>query len=346
MSENLVAWVLLLAAAAYACGGGTDYGAGFWDLVAGGARRGERPRRLIDHAMAPVWEVNNVWLVFVLVVMWTGFPAAFQAVFSALWFPLACAVVGLVLRGAGFAFRKPTHRLSGRRLYGAVFALASLLTPFFLGAAVGGIASGRVTPGSTRATTEVWANPTSLMTGLLAVAAGAFLGAVFLAGDARRLAAHDLTGYFTRRAMGSLVVLALLAVAGLFVTRDDARYVHDGLTSGVGLVPVALAVLCALGTVGLLAGGRFLAARCAAVAAVALVVVAWGVAQRPYVFPSTLTVAEAAGAPATMRWLVLVSLVALVLVAPTLILLYRLDVRGALETLSEEELRGRPEQGT
>lgn len=340
MSEDLVAWVLLLAAAAYACGGGTDYGAGFWDLVAGGAERGRRPRWLIDHAMAPVWEANNVWLIFVLVVMWTGFPPVFQAVFSALWFPLTLAAVGLVLRGAGFALRKPTHRLSGRRLYGAAFAVASVLTPFFLGAAVGGVVSGRVTAGADRASTEAWVNPTSLMTGLLAVAASAFLGAVFLTGDARRLGAHDLVGYFRWRAFGSLAALVVLALVGLVVTRDDAAYVHGGLTSGAGLVIVVLAAVCAAATVILLRRERTHWQRGCAVAAVALVVVAWGVAQRPYVLPTTLTVAEGAGALATVRWLVLVSVVALVLVGPALVLLYRLDARGRLEAITDEELQG------
>lgn len=137
MIEDVVAWVLLATVAAYACAGGTDYGAGFWDLLAGGAERGKRPRWLIDHAMEPVWETNNVWLIFVLVIMWTGFPVLFQTVFTAMWFPLALAAVGLVLRGAGFALRKPTRRLARRRVVGAVFATSSLLTPFFLGAAVG-----------------------------------------------------------------------------------------------------------------------------------------------------------------------------------------------------------------
>src|SRR5690242_12429016 len=109
---EVMAWVLVVVIAAYACGGGTDYGAGFWDLLAGGADRGKGVRRLIDHAMAPVWEVNNVWLIFVLVLMWTGFPRFFQAVFTALWLPLVLAAVGMVLRGAGFALRKPSRRLA------------------------------------------------------------------------------------------------------------------------------------------------------------------------------------------------------------------------------------------
>ncbi|MFF1596006.1 cytochrome d ubiquinol oxidase subunit II [Streptomyces mirabilis] len=338
MIEDVVAWVLLVAVAAYACAGGTDYGAGFWDLVAGGAERGKRPRWLIDHAMEPVWETNNVWLVFVLVIMWTGFPVLFQTLFSAMWLPLALAAVGLVLRGADFALRKPTRRLAGRRIYGAVFAVSSLLTPFFLGAAVGGIATGRVAPG-TQASADAWSNGTSVIAGLLTVAATAFLGAVFLTADARRFDAPDLVGYFRLRAWCTLVVLAVLAVVGLTVTHDDAPYVYDGLTGGIGLVLVLIAVLSALTTAWLLYRVATGWARVTAIGSVALVVVAWGLAQRPYLIPTSLTVSQAAGAATTLRWLMLVTVVAVVLVGPPLVLLYRLDTRGALQPLTEADLR-------
>jgi len=338
MIEDVVAWVLLAAVAAYACAGGTDYGAGFWDLVAGGAERGKRPRWLIDHAMEPVWETNNVWLIFVLVITWTGFPVLFETVFSAMWLPLALAAVGLVLRGAGFALRKPTRRLARRRVYGAVFAVSSLLTPFFLGAAIGGIATGQVAPG-TNASAHAWSNGTSVITGLLTVAATAFLGAVFLAADARRFDAPDLVGYFRLRAWCSLGVLAVLAVVGLAVTHNDAPYVHDGLTSGIGLALVLVAVVSALATAGLLYRTATGWARVTAVGSVALVVLAWGLAQRPYLIPTSLTVSQAAGASTTLRWLMLVTVIAVVLVGPPLVLLYRLDTRGVLQPLTEADLR-------
>ncbi|MCZ4513402.1 cytochrome d ubiquinol oxidase subunit II [Streptomyces sp. ActVer] len=338
MIEDAVAWVLLAAVAAYACAGGTDYGAGFWDLLAGGAERGRRPRWLIDHAMAPVWETNNVWLIFVLVVMWTGFPVLFQTVFTAMWLPLALAAVGLVLRGAGFALRKPTRRLARRRVYGAVFAVSSVVTPFFLGAVVGGLATGRVAPG-TKASADAWSNGTSVIAGLLTVAATAFLGAVFLTADARRFDAADLVGYFRLRAWSSLGVIAVLAVVGLVVTDDDARYVHDGLTSGIGLALVLVAAVGALATAGLLYRAATGWARITAVGSVALVVLAWGLAQRPYLIPTSLTVSQAAGASTTLRWLMLVTVVAVVLVGPPLVLLYRLDTVGALQPLTEADLR-------
>ncbi|MEU8577168.1 cytochrome d ubiquinol oxidase subunit II [Streptomyces asoensis] len=338
MIADVMAVVLLLAIAAYACAGGTDYGAGFWDLTAGGAERGRRPRRLIDHAMAPVWEVNNVWLIFVLVIMWTGFPVLFQRVFTAMWLPLALAAVGTVLRGAGFALRKPARRLVGRRLYGAVFAVSSLLTPFFLGAAAGGVASGRVTA-ATRASTDAWANPTSVLFGLLAVAATASLGAVFLAADARRFAEPQLDGYFRRRALGALAAVAVLAVITLFVTHGDAPHTWHGLTHGAGLVFVVVSALATAATVWLLTRPSGAWSRVAAVGVVASAVIAWGLAQRPYLVPTSLTVAEGAGADTSLRWLGIVTLVALVLVVPAVAFLYWLDTHGELESLTDADLR-------
>ncbi|MEV6394624.1 cytochrome d ubiquinol oxidase subunit II [Streptomyces sp. NPDC051907] len=338
MIADLIAVVLLLAVTAYACAGGTDYGAGFWDLTAGGAERGRRPRWLIDHAMAPVWEVNNVWLIFIFVIMWTGFPTLFQTVFSAMWLPLALAAVGMVLRGAGFAFRKAAQRLVGRRLYGAVFAVASLVTPFFLGAAVGGVASGRVAPG-TEASADAWSNPTSILFGILAIATTAFLGAVFLAGDARRFDAPDLVPYFRWRALASLAAIAVAGVVTLFVTHGDAPHVWHGLTHGVGLAFVILSAAAALATAWLLLRTPGDWARVTAVAVVASAVVAWGMAQRPYLIPTSLTVAEAAGSSATLTWLAVVTLVAAVIVFPAVGLLYWLDTHGELEELSDTDLR-------
>jgi cytochrome d ubiquinol oxidase subunit II len=333
---ELIAWVLVIAIAAYACAGGTDYGAGFWDLLAGGAERGKQPRRLIDQAMAPVWEANNVWLIFVLVIMWTGFPTMFQAVFSAMWLPLALAAVGLVLRGAGFALRKPTRRLAQQRVYGAVFAISSLLTPFFLGAVLGGIASGRVKVGTT-ASADAWANGTSVLTGLLAIAAAAFLGAVFLCSDALRFGADDLVDYFRLRAMIAFAALVVLALIGLPVTHNDARYVWNGLTGGLGLLLIILAAVCGLATVLLLWRRSYGLSRYTSVASVALTVGAWGFAQRPYLLPTSLTVAEAAGADHTLRWLVIVTAIAIVLIGPALVLLYRLDTMGELEELTDAD---------
>jgi cytochrome bd ubiquinol oxidase subunit II len=243
-----------------------------------------------------------------------------------------------VLRGGGFALRKPVRRLAGRRLYGAVFAVASLVTPFFLGAAAGGVASGRVTATST-ASTDAWANPTSLLFGLLAIAVTATLGAVFLAADARRFAAPDLDRYFRRRALGALAAVAVLAVVTLFVTHGDAPHVWHGLTHGAGLVFVVVAALATLATAWLLTRPSGAWSRVAAVGVVASAVIAWGLAQRPYLVPTSLTVAEGAGDHTTLRWLTFVTLVAVVFVIPAVALLYWLDTHGELEGLTDADLR-------
>ena len=179
--------ILWVAAMLYALLAGADFGAGFWDLTAGGTERGRRPRALIDRAVGPVWEANHVWLIFVLVILWTAFPKAYSSILSTLFIPFTLAALGIVLRGAGFAFRKASTRLGVQRAYGAIFAVSAVVTPFFLGAAIGGIASGRVPSGNAAGDIWTsWANPSGAMVGALAVAACAFLAAVYLTADARR----------------------------------------------------------------------------------------------------------------------------------------------------------------
>src|SRR5213592_2648397 len=144
---DVAAVILFVGVTAYAVFGGADFGAGFWDLVAGGTARGERPREVIDHSIAPVWEANHVWLIFSFVVLWTCFPEAYASIGLTLFVPLTLAAAGIVVRGASFAFRKAVLRTRDQRNFGAAFAVSSVLVPYCLGAAAGGIASGRVPSG-------------------------------------------------------------------------------------------------------------------------------------------------------------------------------------------------------
>src|SRR6476620_11668692 len=128
-----VALVLFLAITAYAVLGGADFGAGFWDLIAGGSARGERPREVIDHSIGPVWEANHVWLIFIFVVLWTGFSEAYASITLTLYVPLTLAALGIVLRGSSFAFRKTAFRTRDRRNFGAAFARSSVRVPYCMG---------------------------------------------------------------------------------------------------------------------------------------------------------------------------------------------------------------------
>jgi cytochrome d ubiquinol oxidase subunit II len=155
-----------IAVTAYALLAGADFGAGFWDLTAGSARQGQARRNLIEHSIGPVWEANHVWLIFVLVLTWSAFPPAFAAIASTEYIPLTLIAIGIIARGSAFAFRKAVTELWQRRLFGAAFAFSSVVTPFFLGAVAGGVASGRVPPGLARGgVITSWCNPTSLTCG-------------------------------------------------------------------------------------------------------------------------------------------------------------------------------------
>ena len=162
--------VMFVGLIAYALFGGADFGAGIWDLLAGGTVGGARQRAQIEHSIAPVWEANHVWLIFVLVVLWTAFSTGFAAIVTTLYIPLTLAAFGMIARGAAFAFRKSISSLPMRRFFGACFAASSLATPFFLGTVVGGVASSRVPPGIAAGNVvTAWLNPTSILGGVLAV---------------------------------------------------------------------------------------------------------------------------------------------------------------------------------
>jgi cytochrome d ubiquinol oxidase subunit II len=258
---------------------------------------------------------------------------------STTWVAVTIAALGLVVRGAAFAIRKPTYQRSRRRRLGFVFGVASLLAPFFLAAAIGGVASGRVPPGN-RAGDPVtsWFNPTSVLFGTLALIAAAFIAASFLVSDARRFGAPDLEIYFRRRSTVAAGLLPPTMGIGLLVVHEDAKALYDGLTSGWGLGFAVSAVVFVLVTVLLLSRDVLRGTRLTSIAAVASLVLAWGFAQRPYALPTTLTIDEAAGDPNTMRWLVIVTIIAVVLIGPALALLYRLDLTDRLAADHDEDL--------
>ncbi len=331
MSEvDAVLAVLWVGVTLYAIFGGADFGVGIWDLLAGGAEEGARERELIEHSIAPVWEANHTWLIFCLVVLWTGFPEAFAAVMSTMFVPLSLAALGIVLRGSGFAFRKVTTRLVDRRLFGAIFAISSLLTPFFMGTVVGGIASGRVPAGGGGDRLAAWLNWTSVLVGLLFVATCAYLAAVLLVRDARQAGDDALARAFVRRGLVAAAVAGALALGGLAVLRDDARPLYDGLLDE-GLPLVALSGACGAAALALLWRGAPRGTRPLAALAVTAVIWAWGAAQYPDLLPGSLTVSAGAASDDTLAALLVVFGAAAVIVAPALALLYTLHQRARLE---------------
>ena len=310
---------------------GADFGAGLWQLTAGSGPCAERLRDHAHRAMAPVWEANHVWLIFVLTVFWTAYPGAFGAIAVSLAVPLFVAGLGIVLRGTAYALHSGAADHRERRLIDTVFGVSSVLTPFAMGAAVGAIASGRVTvrPGPTDLVSG-WLNPTSVTVGALAVAVAGYLAAVYLAADARRVGDRELVSRFRRRALGAGVASGALAISGLAVLRADAPRLFDGLTRGPGLAALAVSVGAGLAALALVWARRFDAARPAAALAVAAVVLGWAVVQRPVLLPG-LSVARAAAPPATLAALVVAVAAGGVLLVPALGLLFRLVLAGEFE---------------
>jgi cytochrome bd-type quinol oxidase subunit 2 len=336
---EVVLSVMFVGLVAYGLFAGADFGAGIWDLLAGGTRRGARQRDLIEHSIAPVWEANHVWLIFVLVVLWTAFSGAFAAVVTTLYIPLTLAAFGMIARGAAFAFRKSITTLGMRRFLGAGFALSSLVTPYFLGAVVGGVASGRVPPGIAAGDVVTsWVNPTSVLGGVLAVLVCAYLAAVFLCGDARREGAEDLAEQFRVRALGTAVLTGVTGVAGLFVLRADAPLLFDGLTGRAAPV-VALSVVAGLAALWLLATRRYAPARLASALAVAAILAGWAVAQYPYVLLPEVTIEEAATGRATLVAMLVALIGGTVVLLPALVYLYVLFQRSPPHREADESVR-------
>ena len=325
-----VAIVMFAGITLYALFAGADFGGGFWDLFAGSAERGADARALIEHSVAPVWEANHVWLIFVLVVLWTAFPTAFGPIMSTLAVPLTLAAIGIILRGASFAFRKASIPVETRRVFGAVFALSSVLTPFFLGAVVGGVASGRVPASGTGSLVHSWLNPTSMLGGALAVVVCAFLAAVYLSADADARHLTKLTDYFARRAVGAGIVAGAVALCGIAVLHADAPHLFHHLT-GRALPLLVLSTAGGLGTLALLRAHHLRAARAAAAVAVVAVLGGWAAGQYPYLIVNEVTISRGQGAHATLEALLGCTVVGLVVVGPALGWLLLLARRGVLE---------------
>jgi cytochrome bd ubiquinol oxidase subunit II len=334
--RDVPAILILVGLAAYVVLAGADFGAGFWQLSSGTTARDRKIREHAYHAMGPVWEANHVWLIFVLVVCWTAYPVAFGSIASTLAVPLFLAAVGIILRGTAYVLRTTAETARGRRRVELLFALSSILTPFALGAAVGGIASGRVPVGNARGDLMTsWLNPTSALVGGLAVVTGAYLAAVYLAADTRRLDDGELVAAFRSRALAAGLAAGAIAIGGLAVIRSDAPRIWDGLTTGAGLAALIMSTVAGVATLALVRLDRFGPARICAALAVAAIVAGWALAQKPRLLPGLTIDAAAAPRPTLVALLVGAAIGAAVLL-PSLVLLFGLFLSGSFDAAPRE----------
>jgi cytochrome d ubiquinol oxidase subunit II len=324
---------------------GADFGAGVWQLLAPRGKRGEAIRDLAHHSMGPVWEANHVWLIFVLTVTWTAYPTFLGSVASTLAVPLFIAAVGIILRGASYALRAGARERE-MRIIDSVLGVASLITPFALGAAAGGIASERVPVGNAAGhLLSSWLNPTSVLIGVLSVAFSAYLAAVYLAADAESHGEPGLVEAFRRRALASGAAAGGLALAGLFVLHGDAPRLYTGLLHGAALAMVIVSVLSGLVIVALVFVRRFALARYGVAVPIAAVIAGWAFARYPTLLPG-LSVHGAAAPRDTLICLIVAVLAGGALLFPSLALLFRLLLGGHLQSATAEEAGPSPGPAT
>jgi cytochrome d ubiquinol oxidase subunit II len=325
---DLVAAVMLLSLVIYVLFGGADFGGGVWDLLASGPRAALQ-RRVIEAAIAPIWEANHVWLILVIVLLFSAFPVAYAAASTALHIPLAALLLGIVARGSAFVFRhysRPSDRV--QRRWGRVFAVASVVTPVFLGVTLGAISAGRLRVRDgvpTSGFVAPWLGGFQLAVGLFTLALCAFLAAVYLIDETDDRALQD---DFRRRALASGVAVAALALACGVAAPGSARPLFGSWWSWpLQLVTGAAAV----GAFVSLLARRRRAARAFAVAQVALIVLGWGAAQHPYLIVPDVTIDGAAAPRRTLELLLATLAAGAALLLPSLALMLRVFKRRATD---------------
>jgi cytochrome bd ubiquinol oxidase subunit II len=328
----LLGGAILGALVLYALFGGADFGGGVWHLLSSGPRK-ERQRALIAEAIAPIWEANHVWLILVVVVLFTGFPPAFAEISTSLHTPLLALLVAIVIRGAAFAFRSATsERPVEARGWGAAFAFGSLTAPVVLGMIVGTLASGRLTASAAATVSPLtmtgpWLAPFPIVTGLFALALFSYLAAVYLTLDAEDDV--QVQEDFRHRALIAGLLTGVLALTTFLLAGHGAPLVRRGLTARPWSWPLhgatAVAALVALGA---LFARSWRVARAAAAIQVTLVVLGWGASQYPFIIVPSLTgsalTLQSASAPQATQRLLLWTLVAgAIVLLPSLRLLIR-----------------------
>jgi len=304
-TESILAWAMLGALIFYAVSGGADYGGGMWDLLAHGPRAA-RQRKAIAQAIGPIWEANHVWLILVIVLLFAAFPPAFAVIMTALNIPMTVILLGIVLRGSAFIFRKyDRQRDAVQRRWSTVFGIASFLTPFFLGLCLGALASGDIRVEEGLVTTGFfagWTRPFAIACGLFAQGLFAYLAATYLAVDTR--VEPDLQEDFRRRALVSGLMLAPAAALVVFLARAGAPTLFAGHTAAWAPVLLAATSVCAVGGLAALWQRRFRWAQFLIAGQVVLILLGWGIAQFPHLVVPDVTVAGAATSDHTLQLLV------------------------------------------
>ena len=325
MLETLIATVMLAALILYALMGGADYGGGMWDLLASGPRK-QRQRQAIVEAIAPIWEANHVWLILVIVLLFSAFPRAFSTTMIALHIPITAMLIGIVLRGSAFIFRKYDSTAdSVQRRWSTIFGIASLLTPFFQGLTLGALTTGDIHLVGDQVTTGFfagWLTPFALTCGLFALTLFAFLAATYM--TVATQSQPDLQNDFRLRALWAEAALIPLAIIVFITSKYGAPLMYHGLTNWWAPLLLAWTALSAISATLALCFSRFYLARIAAAMQVTFILAGWGLAQFPHLVTPDVTIQTAAAPESTLKLLLLALGAGAVVLIPSLIYLFQI----------------------
>jgi cytochrome d ubiquinol oxidase subunit II len=325
MLETLIAAIMLASLILYALMGGADYGGGMWDLLACGSRA-QRQRHAIVEAIAPIWEANHVWLILVIVLLFTAFPRAFSTMMVALHIPITAMLIGIVLRGSAFVFRKyDSTEDAVQRRWSTVFGVASFFTPFFQGLTLGALTTGDIHLAGDRVTTGFfagWLTPFALTCGLFALALFAFLAATYMTVDAR--SEPDLQDDFRLRGIWAQIALILLAIIVFITSKNGAPLMYHGLTTWWAPIVLGWTILSAIIAFLALWFRAFYLARTAAVVQVIFILVGWALAQFPHLVTPDITIYNAAAPESTLKLLLLALGAGAVALLPSLLYLFQI----------------------
>ena len=324
MFELIVAGFMFAALIFYAVTGDADYGGGIWDLVATGPRA-DAQRSAIERAIGPIWEADHVWLILIVVILFTGFPPAFAAMMTALNIPFTLMLIGIVLRGSAFVFRKYDVRSEGtQRRWSALFGAASFFTPFIQGLTLGALSTGQIHIVDGRVVSGFfagWLTPFAFACGLFALALFAFLAATYLTADPST--ERHVQDDFRLRALWSGAALLPIALIVFLTSKDGAPRMYHGLTQWWAPLLVGTTIVFALAAFISLWLRRFALARIAAIAEVTLILGGWSVAQFPNLITPGITIFNAAAPEITLRLLTYALAAGAIVLFPSLFFLFR-----------------------
>ncbi len=323
--ETTLAIVLLISLTFYALLGGADFGVGVWHLLARGSSRRDQ-HRLIGDAIGPIWEVNHVWLILIMTIVFTAFPAAYVQISITLHIPLTLLVIGIVLRGSAYAFRHYDVKDDDIHVrWDQLFAISSVMSPLLLGVIIGTITVGHFPLNAenfVQGYVSPWVQPFSLLMGLFTLTLFAYLAATYLLLETN---IRQLQEIFRKRAIMAVLVVALLEEAVLIFGKAEAPHLWGELMNSLWGACLQLGVGgVAIASVWLLITRRYWWARACAILQVTLTIWAWGLAQFPYLVPPYLTVFNASAPTITLQFITVALFLGAVLLFPSLLYLFHL----------------------